>query len=154
MRTILLDPTRQTNFAGRERMHLLSGLLECGKADCDGRFKIKVTHPKGPRYFCGKCQQSVPEAETDDIVESTVRDDLDLSTWTALRRRGAQRSDTTTIEQRLRDLASRAASTDDDPQHITYDEWEIMRAGLVRDLAAASQEPLQLPDVKDPTSGA
>jgi site-specific DNA recombinase len=151
LRTMLLDPQRTSNpVRGGGRKHLLGGMLICGKDDCGGRFRIKITSVRANRYECAKCKQSVPQAEVDELIERGVTDALDRETWARLRRRGARQFDTHELETRLAELAERAAAPRNDPMHITSAEWEIMRAGIVRDLNEAADEPLELPDVSDP----
>lgn len=146
MRSILLDPERKGRPHGGGRSHLLSGLLECGKGDCDGRFRIKLTNPAGPRYECKKCSQSVPKQDVEDIIEQGVKSALDPAAWAALRRRGGvTHVDTHELERQLADALSRYESDE-----LTYDEWLGASRKIKRDLAAVADEPVELPDCKDP----
>jgi DNA invertase Pin-like site-specific DNA recombinase len=150
LRTILLDDQRRTNPGGSARRHLLSGLLECGKGTCDGRFRIKTTHKAGNRYECAKCSQSVPEADTDELIEQGVKDALDAVTWKRLRRRGGAAVNTADVEKRLAELAERSVLPVTDDDYITPAEWEVMRKGIKQQLADAAAQPVELPDVSDP----
>lgn len=147
MRDILLADDRGGRPRGQHgRRHLLSGLLTCGKGECDGRFRIKLTNPKGPRYECVKCSQSVPQAEVDALVEQGVKSALDPAAWKALRRRGGvTHVDTSELERQLADCLARY-----DNDELTYDEWVGASRKIKRDLAAVAEQPVELPDVKDP----
>jgi DNA invertase Pin-like site-specific DNA recombinase len=145
LRSILLDPQRKGRPIGGGRKHLLSSLLECGKGDCDGRFHIKLTKT-GDRYVCAKCSQSVPARDVEDIIESNVKGALDPVAWAALRRRGAvTHVDTRELERQLADALARFESDE-----LTYDEWLGVSRKIKRDLAAVAEQPLELPNVKDP----
>jgi DNA invertase Pin-like site-specific DNA recombinase len=144
MRELLLDPERTLNPGGGRR-HLLSGLLECGKGDCDGRFRIKTTHPKGLRYECAKCSQSVPQADVDELIETAVKSQLDLKAWAKMRRQGGTQFDTKQLESDLAELLRMF-----DADEIGLTEYKSMRAKLVHDLKSVAEQPLDLPNVKDP----
>jgi DNA invertase Pin-like site-specific DNA recombinase len=146
MRSILLDPERKGRPVGGGRSHLLSGLLECGKDDCDGRFRIKLTNPAGPRYECKKCSQSVPAPDVESIIEQGVKDALDPAAWAALcRRGGVTHVDTHELERQLAEALALYES-----EELTFNEWVGASKKIKRDLAAVADEPVELPDCKDP----
>jgi len=97
----------------------------------------------GTRYTCPACKLSIDAAQTDELIERALLALLDRRTWQRLRRRG-RHVDTTDLEQRLADLAHQRAN------HEILDEvWQILNAGLMADLDAATAAPVTLPDVDD-----
>jgi DNA invertase Pin-like site-specific DNA recombinase len=145
VRAVLTHDGRRTNHANaNSRRWVLAGLLKCGMPDC-GLAMNKKGHNNGPRYACPTHHLSIPAEPTDEMVAGTVLGSLDLRAWRRLQARGRRHVDTTEIEDRLADLARRVAD-----HELTEAEWEIRRAGLLRDLEDAAAEPVALPDVDDP----
>lgn len=92
LQTLLTDPARQTNGGSNKTRNLLSGIMVCGKDDCDGFVGIRNwTTRKGvqrQRYQCRICGNSIWK----DTAESRVRDFIlslvDQTEWNNLRTQG------------------------------------------------------------------
>ena len=139
VRAILLDKSRRSG-PGPARRWLLTGLATCGR---DGKPMRARPNAAGTRYTCPACKLSIDAAQTDELIERALLALLDRRTWQRLRRRG-RHVDTTDLEQRLADLAHQRAN------HEILDEvWQILNAGLMADLDAATAAPVTLPDVDD-----
>jgi site-specific DNA recombinase len=150
LRAVLLSDGRGGRPKGGMRTHLLSGLLICGKENCDGRMQTKMNGGRGldrHRYACVKCHQSLYCDDAEQVVESTLKGLLDPAAWVALRRRGNARVDTHELERQLSDALARFESDE-----LTYDEWLGVSRKIKRDLAAVAEQPLELPNVKDPVA--
>ena len=149
LRAVLLSPHRGGRPKGGMRTHLLSGLLVCGRDDCDGRFQVKLNgsgmRSNGPRYSCVKCAQSLYCEDVESIVEGTVKDALDPAAWSALRRRGRRHIETHELERQLADALARYEGDE-----LTYDEWLGVSRKIKRDLSVVAEQPLELPNVVDP----
>jgi DNA invertase Pin-like site-specific DNA recombinase len=139
VRAVLLDPKRDSG-GSRQRRWLLSGLALCGRG-C-GPMGIRP-HRRGPRYACDTCHLSINAPNADEAIERAVLGLLDVRTWRGLRRRG-RHVDTSALEDQLIDLAHQRAN-----HEITDDVWKIRNAGVMADIAAATAEPVALPDVDD-----
>jgi site-specific DNA recombinase len=141
---ILLNPSRRTNHTNGERVHLLSGLLECGKC---GKAMAARGHLNGPRYTCPTYHLSIPAAETDREIERAILDLLDPLAWQRLRSRGTHRVDIEALDTELAELAQRRFLPPSDPDYVGPAEHETLRKGLTRQRAETASEPLPLPNI-------
>jgi hypothetical protein len=81
------DPSRRTATTNKPQW-LLTGIARCGKDGCDGSIRAKNHAKTGYRYTCKTCEQSLPVAIADEVVEGTVLALLAGDGWKALRASG------------------------------------------------------------------
>lgn len=143
VRALLSDPRRRLS-PGPGRRHLLSGRLTCGR--CGGVMRPR-NHGQGMRYGCTGtgCALSVPMAETDRLITSSVLELIDRDAWSRLR--SAQTAPGVDVDalnaelEQLADLYGRG--------EITFDEWQVARRGITSRTARSDVMPVDLPDVVD-----
>lgn len=141
---LLADPNRKSNTVGNDYRHLLSGFLFCNV--CGSRMYPKF-HPKGNRYLCRQCNNSINEVMADDAVSTDVLARLDRKAWNELRMAGRTASPAVQakFEERLATLKRMH-----DSEEISFEEWVEMRKDVNASLErAATRKAVELPTVDD-----
>lgn len=160
VRAKLSDPRRRTSPPSPARKWLLGGLLSCDQPEgCEGYWRAKATGKKGTRYTCSTCNLSIGAPDLDAYVEAAVLGALDPKAWRKIQSQGDRRIDVSGLEKQLAELAARPRVSDLSGANLSKvlkggallaSEWEVLRAGILEQLAAAAAEPVHLPAVADP----
>lgn len=157
---LLNNPDRVTNVGGStEIVHLLSGIMVCGKDGCGSKFGSRKWKQnagtntngtprkayEGYRYVCFTCFNSATETVVDDAVKARLLEMIDQEAWKQLKElgRGYDPEVIAGIEAEQLQLAKMWKAGD-----INMAVFQMMNAELVTRLAQATgAEPLDLPDI-------
>lgn len=156
---ILNDPNRKTYPNGTEVVHMLSGILTCGKDGCGAKFGARKWKQnagtntngtprkdyEGYRYCCFSCYNSAPEAVIDKAVKARLLKLVNQKTWKQLKEqgRGYDPQVIKEIEAEQMQLAVMWKAGE-----IPMPVFTMMNQELVTRMAQATgAEPLDLPEV-------
>lgn len=141
---ILNEPGRHTGGPRGQRVHVLSGLMTCGKCDAVMRSR---THAKGPRYKCAKCNNAINAREAETAISDYLFANVDRDAWNAMRNAG-RTFDPAVMEgfqKRLRTITAIYSAGDMDE-----DEYATGRAIIMEQIGKAEDsEPINLPAIDD-----
>jgi len=150
---ILTDPARQTYSNGTGTVHLLSGILTCGKDGCGSKFgarKWGVMCSENEdvfRYCCFNCYNSATESVIDDAVRDRLLSLVPQQAWKELREQG-RGYDPAVIQEIEKDQMALALMFN--KKQINMATFKLMNDELVTRMAQATgAEPLDLPDIEN-----
>ena len=155
----LRSPERKTNHSGNQPLNLLSGIMACGKTDCDGfigprNWLIRKGPQKGTmtqRYQCRECGNSIWKDQADEAVSARLLSLVPQAEWESLRTQG--RGYNPQVIQALEDEAASyiamAAKGTIKPEALNT----IMQGINERMASATGDEPLDLPAVENLEEG-
>ncbi len=141
---ILRDPRRRAGTVGNQLRHPLVPIIRC---ECGGRMRTqgdnRTYHAR--RYLCVErgCLNGITQGPVDEMVTAQVLDKLDDATWRKLRANGsAHGPDPAEVERKLANMWQMVLDGTIEP-----DEYAEAKARWNGEIAAATREPVDLPEV-------
>jgi len=153
--TLLNDPERKT-APDNVRKHLLSGILTCGKPECEGakvgaRNWVKRSGIQAQRYQCTRCGNSIWSEDADKAISARMLDLVPQAEWDALRTQG--RGYNPQVIQALEDEAESYLKIAGKGLMKPEQLEALLESVNERMASATGDEPLDLPAVENLAEG-
>lgn len=152
---LFADPSRKT-YGTTERKHLLSGILTCGKPECEGskvgaRNWVKRSGQEAQRYQCLNCGNSIWKDDADEAITARLFDLVGQAEWEAFRTqgRGYNPQVIQALEEEAEKYLAMAAKGIMKPEQLE----SLLEGVNERLVSATGDEPLDLPAVDNLAEG-
>lgn len=146
VREMLAHPDRRVGAGHNKLRHPLVPIIRC---ICGGRMKVQGDNREyhARRYICRAegCLNGITQAPVDEAVTTAVLDHLDDATWRKLRANGSVHGpDPAEVERKLAKMWEMVLA-----DRLDVEEYSDAKARWQGELAAATREPVEMPDVQD-----